>query len=69
MKLAAIGLAVALAFTAAAALAQVGGPNKGSKAAVGGQSTGPTAGASVGGPNKSAVTTGSSPTVTTKKGH
>ena len=69
MKLAAMGLAVALAFTATAALAQVGGPNKGPKPVIGGQSTGPAAGASVGGPSKGAVTTGSSTTTTPKKGH
>jgi hypothetical protein len=69
MKLAAIGLVVALALTATAAMAQVGGPNKGPKPVIGGQSTGPTAGASVGGPNKGAVTTGSSSTATPKKGH
>jgi hypothetical protein len=50
-------------------MAQVGGPNKGPKPVIGGQSTGPTAGASVGGPNKGAVTTGSSSTATPKKGH
>ena len=70
MKLAAMGLGLAIVAFGAAASAQVGGPNHGPKPAVGGPTTGSAAGASVGGPtSKSTQTTGKSPTVTPKKGH
>lgn len=70
MKLAAMGLALALAIFGTAASAQVGGPNQGPKPAVGGPTTGSAAGASVGGPtSKGTQPTGKSSIVTPKKGH
>jgi hypothetical protein len=70
MKLVAIGVAILSVLAGASALAQVGGPSHGPKAAVGGAVSGPAAGASVGGPaNKgpgASVTTKSTSGVTTK---
>ena len=60
MKFTAVGLALALTVSGAPAFAQIGGPQHGSKAAVGGAATGAAAGASIGGPaSKGTVTTGS----------
>jgi hypothetical protein len=69
MKLAALGLALALAVVGTAASAQVGGPAKGSRGSVGGPASGSAARASVGGPtNKGTTPTGTSNTMS-KKGH
>ena len=65
MKLAAMGLGLAIVAFGAAASAQVGGPNHGPKPAVGGPTTGSAAGASVGGPTSKSIQTTGKP----KKGH
>src|ERR1700746_636083 len=69
MRLAALGLGIALAAMGAPASAQVGGPVNGPKPVLGGPATGPAAGASVGGPTtKRTVATGKPSTITPPTG-
>ena len=64
MKLLAMGVAISLAFAGTPALAQVGGPSHGPKAAVGGAASRPAGGAVVGGPTNKGLSSGTG--ITTK---
>ena len=64
MKLLAMGVAISFALAGAPALAQVGGPSHGPKAAVGGAASRPAAGAVVGGPMNKGLSSGAG--ITTK---
>ena len=64
MKLLAMGVAISFALAGAPALAQVGGPSHGPKAAVGGAASRPAAGAVVGGPTNKGLSSGTG--ITTK---